>query len=240
MSAIWHEVYRLESIVNDQLLGKMHLFARVISVVFHPIFMVGYMLLIMLFANPYSFGYVSMNRNVVIISILALSVLFPLVSIALMKGVGLIDSIHLRTAKERIAPLTATSIFYLWLYVNIKDNSGIAPMFSSYVLGAILALFIALFLNAFSKISLHTIGVTGILTASILFVYKHSYSHVHAEVYGSIVSIDMYVIPIVLALLAGMVASARLVLKSHTLKEVTGGALVGVLSQILAYNYFIT
>lgn len=214
--------------------------AHTISYIFHPIFMVFYMLLVMIAVNPYSFGFGEVtNRNVMLISVGALTVLFPIIAIVLLKMLGLIDSIELRTQKERVAPLAMTSIFYLWLFVNIKSNSAIAPMFSSYVLGAIIGVFMALLLNAFTKVSLHAMGIAGMLTGFVLFRFFHAYEDFLVGFNETSYVIQTDVIVILLVVIVGLVGSSRLLLKSHTTEELIGGYFIGFVAQLLAYRFFI-
>lgn len=213
--------------------------AQTISYIFHPIFMVFYMLMVMIVVNPYSFGFGEVtNRNVMLISVGALTVLFPIIAIVLLKMLGLIDSIELKTQKERVAPLAMTSIFYLWLFVNIKSNSAIAPMFSSYVLGAIIGVFMALLLNAFTKISLHAMGIAGMLTGFVLFRFFHAYEDFLIACNETNYVIQTDVIVILLVVMVGMVGSSRLLLKSHTTEELIGGYFIGFVAQLLAYRFF--
>ena len=55
-------------------------------------------------------------------------------------------------------------------------------------------------------------------------------------IYGNIYSISTIPISIVIILLTGLLASARLQLKAHNTKEVYLGFVIGLLGQFIAYN----
>ena len=199
--------------------------------------MVTYMLGILLLANPYMFSLSEpKSKGLLFISVLSLSIIFPLIAVILMKFLGLINSLEMKGDKERVGPLIATGIFYLWLFVNIKNNDIIPEPFTIFVLGSTIALFIGFFISNFSNISLHTIGIGGLLMGLILFRYNFAYDQfvLIAGFLGTfLVSIDFVII--CLLIIGGMVGTARLYLGAHDKDQVLGGYLVGFASQFFAY-----
>ncbi|MFZ1704084.1 MAG: hypothetical protein WAT79_07035 [Saprospiraceae bacterium] len=180
------------------------------------------------------------QKTFIVLSFLTLSVMFPLLGIALMRMQGLISSFQLKTKKERIGPLILVAIFYLWLYVNIRQNNLVPDMISFFVLGTIISLFMGLFINSFSKISLHSIGIGGLL-AGTFFVYDHFMFTTFDFVLPVLniawrISHDIIIIGVLL--IAGVVGTARLILKSHKEDEIYGGYFVGILSQMVAIQLY--
>lgn len=213
--------------------------AKLISFIMHPLFMMSYVLLILLKYNPYLFGMPKSGLDLLLISVVMLSVFFPLVAIAMMKQLDMIDSFQMETRKERIGPLIATGIFYLWLYLNIKDNTGVSEAFSFFVLGTVIALFTAFFINNFSKISLHAVGMGGLVTGIFLIRQYFTYDAANFSL-GSlgVFSVHINVILLAVILLCGLVASSRLLLKAHKSQDITGGLIVGVIAQLIAFAIF--
>jgi hypothetical protein len=219
----------------------MNIFAKVISYLFHPLFIISYVLGIIMVVNPYLFGVQDPKMmGLILISTFLLATFFPLVSISMMRALGLIKNFKLEDRQERIGPLIVTAIFYLWLFLNIKDNPGIPDAFSFFVLGAIIGLFIAFFLNNFQKISLHGVAMGGFLTgiAIIGMVFSYGSFVVKIPSLGSF-TIDITLMYILALLVAGLVLSSRLHLQAHTKDEVYGGFFVGAISQVLAFIIFI-
>jgi hypothetical protein len=219
----------------------MNIFARVISYLFHPLFIISYVLAIIMVVNPYLFGVQDPKMmGLILISTFLLATFFPLISISMMRALGLIKSFKMEDRRDRIGPLIVTAIFYLWLFLNIKDNPGIPAAFSFFVLGAIIGLFIAFFINNFQKISLHGVAIGGFLVGIAIIGIVFSYGSFVIDIpsLGSF-TIDITLIYILALLIAGLVLSSRLQLKAHSKDEVYGGFFVGAISQILAFIIFI-
>lgn len=206
----------------------MKSFAKYIAFVLHPIFMPVYMAFIIVSANPVQFANLhGKHYNIVMGMLTMLMVGFPLISIALMKGLGFIKSFQMKGVKERFIPMIAVATFYLWAYTMFKPNSKMVfaqdPLLSNMLLGCVLGTFFAFFFNSFYKISLHSIAVGGLVA-----------------VIMNIMPISPYnLLPLLLLsiLLAGFVATTRLILKEHSSKEVYMGLLAGYFAQFIAYNF---
>jgi hypothetical protein len=220
-------------------MGKI--LAYTISIIFHPLFIIGYVLLFLLVSQSYMFGFTDMKaQNMVVFSIIATGIMFPLLSILLMKSLGLISSWEMADKKERIAPLIVTGLFYLWLYVNIRKNGSVPDAFSFFVLGSTVAVFMALFLNSFTKISLHTIGMGGFMAAMLFIVFKFSYGYtdIPVPVLDGFLRLSDRTLILITLISGGAVGAARLALKAHKNDEIYGGYLIGFLSQIIAFRIF--
>jgi membrane-associated phospholipid phosphatase len=191
--------------------------------------MISYGLLIIIYANPYQFSDNSFTGAIVtnkalVFSILLMSFLFPMLAVLLMRGLKLVDSLELKTNNERIGPLIATGIMYLWLYINLRKNDIQPYIFQGFVLGAVITLFVCFFINNFSKISIHTAGAGGLLGLMVIL---------HRQLwYNDIGWLFMLVV-----LAAGFTGTARLLLKAHSFEEVTGGYIVGICGQVIAMTY---
>ena len=162
------------------------------------------------------------------------SVVIPGISILLMLGIGFIDSLQMPERTDRIGPLIVTAISYLWLYLNIRTHNAIPLPFSQFVLGCLISIFLAFFINNFNKISLHAVGMGGLIfiTAYIIETFGHGYSYL-----SNIVINNIFILAIVI-ILSGAVLSSRLILKAHTTSDVAGGLLVGLIGQIIAIRFF--
>ena len=215
----------------------MKLTAKAISVLFHPLFMIGYMLIILLVTNPYMFSLQDEKAQFLLLfSVFILTVFFPLFSIFMMVKLDLVSSFQMENKTERIGPLVATGTFYLWLYINIKGNSVVPPAFSFFVLGATIALFLSLLLNSFTKISLHTVGMGGMLAGTMFMRYFYTYDQFFLKVFGGTLAISTNLILLTVIVIAGAVGTSRLLLKAHDPMDVYGGYLVGIFAQIVAFR----
>jgi len=194
-----------------------------------------YILILYAYVNPYLFPYTSgRDFGTIILITFFTAVMIPGISILLMLGTGFISSLQLHNRTERIGPLIVTSISYLWLYLNIRTHNAIPISFSLFVLGALISLFLAFFINNFSKISLHAVGMGGFLFGSLYLILHHgrSFSSI-----GDVFVNNIFLIVIIL-ILTGAVLTSRLYLKAHTYQDVLGGLLVGIAGQLIALRFF--
>lgn len=153
-----------------------------------------------------------------------------------MRMLGLVTSFEMSDSKERVGPLVVTGMFYIWLYVNIRSNPTVPQPFTFFVLGSTIALFIGFFLNNFTKISLHTIGMGGLLSGFFIMRYEFGYNTFILNLPNSLkylINTDLILIGLILA--TGMVGTARLMQKAHNQDQIYGGYLIGIFSQLVAF-----
>jgi hypothetical protein len=189
-------------------------------------------------ANPYMFGFSSSKaQGMVIISVITTSLMFPLISILMMKGLGLIESFEMKKRHDRIGPLIVTGLFFIWLFVNIRSHDTIPALLVFFVLGSTIGVFLALLFNNFQKISLHTIGAGGLIVGMGIILYNGVGDGL--SLYNESFRISLFLSQrfcfIVLILLGGIIGTSRLLLGSHTEQEVYGGYIIGAFSQLVAY-----
>ncbi|MEO6329008.1 MAG: hypothetical protein ABIO55_08755 [Ginsengibacter sp.] len=157
----------------------------------------------------------------VILRVAVNMVFFPLISVLLLKAIGFIDSIFLKTRKERIIPYIISNIFFFWMYLVFRNQSEIPLILTAFVFAVFLASSIALLANTYFKISMHAIGVGGLIGILLVILGTNTSSPV--------------TIPFAIAvLLAGIVCTSRMIASNHTQKEVYLGLLWGIICQIIS------
>lgn len=218
----------------------MRVIAHIFSYLFHPIFLIVYLFLILFAVNPYIFGFNgTLGLGLYIIYLVLLSIFFPLLCLLLMRFLGLVDDFKLEDKKERIGPMIATSIFYIWLFLNIYSNPGIPAIFSSFVLGSTIALFGSFFINNFTKISLHSVAMGGFLIIMILIRLYFSYENFPLQIGDTTYIIHMNIVLLISLIIVGIVCSSRLILGVHNLSDVKNGFLIGAFAQLIAFKIMI-
>jgi membrane-associated phospholipid phosphatase len=205
----------------------MKFLARVVSILFHPLLFPTYGALLILLTNPNLFGYFGERVHTVwLIIIFALTFLFPVIWLVMMKRLEMIDNFQLETAKERIIPFIATATFYLWTAwmfkpsITMKIPSNLLIFYM--MLGACVAISVAFFINVFSKISLHSIAAGSLLGLTMALIRFSTY--------------DLRLLMLAVIFIAGIIGSARLVLNAHSPREVFTGYFVGFTGQFIAFN----
>ncbi|MEP6617030.1 MAG: hypothetical protein ABJA57_10645 [Ginsengibacter sp.] len=199
----------------------IRVFAHLISVIFHPLFVPLYATWFLVFYHPYYFvGYPHSIKLWVLLRVGYNMVFFPSVTVLLLKAVGFINSIFLKTQRDRIIPIIASNLFYFWMYLVFRNQPQIPGILTSFVFGAFLASSLAILGNIYFKISLHAIGMGGLLGLFLVMLYRD-------------------VVPVTLPLMivifiCGLVCTSRMIVGKHSPAEIYLGLLVGVASQYLA------
>ena len=195
--------------------------AKLVSFIFHPVFIPIYVMGFLLYVHPYVFaGFNSWNKKIVLIQSLAMFTFFPLVTVLLLRGLKFIDTIYLKTQRDRIIPYTACMIWYFWVayvWFNLPDFP-IEPVY--YAGGIFIASFAGLMGNVVMKVSMHTVA----LGVSLTFLFILAFT-------GEI-SFGIYLA--VAVLIAGLVSTARLLSSDHTNKEIYTGLVLGALSMLFS------
>lgn len=215
--------------------------AQLVSLIFHPLLVPTYMLVILLLVNPYAFSVSSIgdaNSKFLLIRMFLSTFFIPAFAVLMLRFLGLVQSIELKEKEERIGPYIITGIFYLWMYRNFLDDSQIPTLYTIFLLGATIALFIAFFINIFSKISAHTVGMGGLLGMVIITMaqYREYTSFVIDSSILGVYEISMFGLLIAVILTCGIVGTARLLLDAHNQQDLYGGYLIGIAAQFIAFR----
>ncbi len=211
--------------------------AHFFSIVFHPLLVLTYMALILLWTNPFSFGWrhVAEARTLLIIIVMT-SITLPAIALIMMRMLGWIKSFHLENQQERIGPYIVAGIMYLSLYLHITRAESFPVSLRVAVLGALIGLWSCFFINNFFKISLHAAGMGGLVAMTALTKLRFGYAQAHIGLVGGanlVVSADTLLYGAILA--AGAVCTSRLILRVHKPNEVYSGFAVGLISVLVAY-----
>lgn len=203
----------------------VHTIAKLISVLFHPLFVPIYFVWFLLFVHPLAFiGFSSIQKFQTLVIVCINLTIFPLVSVLLLKALGFIESIFLKTQKDRIIPYIACGIFFFWAFTVFKEQTKYPIVLVVFILGIFLASSAALIANIYFKVSMHAIGMGGLLGIFAILFYNNNLSMAW---------------PLALVLIiSGLVCTARLLLNTHTPKDIYAGLLIGIASQVAA-NYFL-
>lgn len=210
------------------------------SIIFHPLLMVTYMLLMLLSVDPHLFGTNSVKGGLDNIMMIFASTFFiPIISVLMMKALKLIPSLELRNAQDRIGPFIVTGVFYISTYYLIYRNPNMPVAFKACFLGAVIGLFLAFFITLFSKISLHAVGMGGLLGMVLITIQRPElFPFVwNAGVFGMF-EVSLFKLLSTTILVCGIVGTSRLILDAHEPKDLYGGYLVGLATQFIALSFF--
>jgi hypothetical protein len=195
--------------------------AKIISYIFHPLFFPTYVFYYLSQQFPYEFAGMDQNsalfRTVVVFINTAF---FPAFAIFLLWRLKFIDSIFLKTKKERIIPYILVMFFYWWVWYLSKNFTDQPLSLRVFYLGIFLATVPALIINNFIKISMHALGCGGVVAFMVILALTHNF-HL-----GFALSLSI--------LLAGIICTSRFIVSDHTNKEIYSGFIIGVICQAIA------
>lgn len=198
----------------------LRIFSMLISGLFLPLFMPLLALWLTITFDPYMVFFLSPAKTQMTLIVVGLAtIIFPLINLFLLKKASVITSYNLDNRSERLAPAITTLIYFTLGYFLIKKGDLPLVIYSMY-LGGLASVFIAMLISLKWKISLHAIGISGVL----------------GGIYGLFKIHEFINIPLIITLVicSGLVMMSRLVLKAHTPAQVYIGFLVGFASVYLS------
>ena len=147
----------------------------------------------------------------------------------------LISSIQMRDKQDRTGPFIATGIFYLWVLRSVMADSNIPTAFLIAVLGTTIGLFACFIINIFFKVSLHAVGMGGLVGMVLIMMWLYSYGSFTLNLpFVGTSEISINFILILSLIVAGLVGTSRLLLNAHTPKELYIGFAIGILCQFIS------
>lgn len=199
----------------------IRLLANFFSYIFHPLFIPLFAAWFLVFVHPsYFVGYGPKEKIWILVRVAYTMVFFPLVTVFLLKGLGFIDSIFLKTQRDRIIPYIASGIFFFWAYLVFRNQPEIPTILTSFAFAVFISSSAALMANIYFKISMHGIGMGGLLGVFIVLVQQNSM---------------WMAVPLSIAfLITGLVCTSRLIVSNHTPKEIYAGLVIGIICQLVA------
>ena len=209
------------TLVVDSPWSVVKTLAHLFSYLFHPIFIPLYAVAFLVFIHPsYFSGFSMAAKKQTLLIVFINAVAFPILAVVLLKAVGFIQSIFLKTQKDRIIPYMACGIFFFWAYLVFKNQTNYPLILSSFLLGVFLASSAALLANIYFKISMHATGVGGLLGIFLLIMKSNTM---------------LMTWPLCIAIaITGLVCTARLLISDHSIKEIYIGLIAGLLRQFVA------
>ena len=199
-------------------------FAHVFSILFHPLFITTYVIAFLIYVHPFAFsGFEDGLKFFRFLSVFFTTLFLPLFSVFIAWRLGLVQSIQLRTTKDRIIPYVMVMIFYFWVWYVFKNQELNPPAAVHFLLGSFLAICGAWMCNIYYKISMHAVAVGGLSMFFLLFSFNDPYAS------GLFLSIAV--------LIAGIVCTSRLIVSDHTPFDIYSGLLVGILAQWIAWQF---
>ena len=191
---------------------------QLISILLHPMFMPLLVLHLTLLALP-SIAFTLSQNLLLIYGILVFSTMvLPLASIFGLMRKGEVSSLEMSNHKERSLPLFKTVIWMSFGYYLLQNLLFYTPILKAELLGAIIIILIAAIVSKFWKISLHLLGIGGVVGVFIALQIIHG---------------DFLYLLLLFILLSGLLGVARIKQKAHNYAQVYAGFLVGLSVELI-------
>ncbi len=212
----------MENVSTRQPVSFSTVLAKIISYIFHPLFLPTYIFFWVFMRFPYEFaGITPMLLFARKITVFWMTAFFPAFAVFLLWRLKFIESILIKQSKERIVPYIISMIFYWWMWYLSRNFTDQPLVLKFFFFGIFLSTVFGLILNSFFKISMHAMGVGGLLAFMLIACFY----------YQSYLGVDIAILTII----TGLVCTSRLLLSDHDNFEVYTGLLVGVLCQLIGF-----
>ncbi len=200
----------------------MRIPAHLFSYIFHPLFIPVIATWYIAFVNQvYFIGIASQEKLFILIRVAYNTIFYPALTVLLLKGLGFIDSIFLKTQRERIIPYIAANIFYFWIYLVFRNQPAVPSILTGFILGVFLSSSVALMANIYFKISMHALGM-GAFAGIILVIIFTGFSY------------NIMLHSMIVFLITGIVCTSRMIVSDHTPFDIYTGLLFGIICQFIA------
>ena len=201
--------------------SALRFFAYLFSYIFHPLFISLYGTWFLAFVHPRYFSGVSMHEKIyILIRVAYIMIFFPLVTVFLLRKLNFIKSFFLHTQQDRIIPYIACGIYFFWMYIVFRNDTNMPNIVTGFMLGIFLSSSAALIANIYYKISMHAIGMGGLLGLFLIVMWQNT-------------MLMTWAFSLAL-LITGMVCTSRLIISDHKPKDIYMGLLVGLIFQLIA------
>ena len=191
---------------------------QLISILLHPMFMPILALHLTLLVLPTLAFTLSQNLLLIYGILIFSTMVLPLISIFWLMQKGKVSSLEMSNHKERSLPLFKTVVWMSFGYYLLQNLLFYTPILKAELLGAILIILLAAIISKFWKISLHLLGIGGVVGVFIALQIIHG---------------DFLYLLLLFILLSGLLGVARIKQKAHNYAQVYAGFLVGLSVELI-------
>jgi membrane-associated phospholipid phosphatase len=197
-------------------------FARIVSWLFHPLLLATYLFGLFALLLPAGMDPIKEEGQFkFVLLIFCVTFALPALNIFLFKALNFISTITLENRTERIVPFSFVALLYIlitWLLYS-RTRISLSDNLLKFLVIIDILVVVATVITFFYKVSVHSMAVWAFI-GILLPLNKVSEE-------------GKLLIPTIIAiLLAGVIMAARLQLNAHTSREVTVGAITGILLSV--------
>jgi len=188
--------------------------AKIISILFHPLLLTSYLVLILGYYFPSMFMIAPDKLKVILAFVFCFTFVLPAVNILMFKQFGTISDYTMTAQKERIIPFVAISLIYGVTAFLFYYKVPISKNLNSLILIITAMVVVSTVITFFQKVSVHSLAIWGGI--GILLPLNKA------------VEQNYLLWPTAIAIVAaGAVMSSRLILQAHTPRQILVGSITG-------------
>ncbi|WP_340111519.1 phosphatase PAP2 family protein [Maribellus mangrovi] len=196
--------------------------AKIISIVFHPVLLPTLGILLLLHSGFY-FSMLSWEaKRFVLLVVFFTTCILPLLMVSILAINPRFD-ISMSKSTDRVIPLLASAIFY-YLGFILLGKMNIFPVFKLFMLASVLVLVALLIISFKWKISNHMAALGALAGVFFALSFRKGLNPIYSI--------------LIVVLVSGLVGTARLALKKHSIWEVIAGYVLGF-SILYVIVYFV-
>ena len=205
--------------VNKLIADVSHFLSMVLS----PLMMPTYGVFVVMWASvlcllPYG------TRVAVLLVCMGITCILPLIFLSVLRHFGMVTDLHVEKREERLLPYLFTALCYgVAAYYLYYCHSPL--WFVMFMVGSALTVLLMALINLKWQISAHMAGIGGVIA----LIYQ-----IHVQ---GLTAFDLMWLLCLVIITAGVLGSARLVLRRHDLWQVLTGVVVGFLCVSLTMKF---
>lgn len=200
--------------------------AWVVSVVFHPLMMPTYLNAIVF---KYCTDILPLTREAkvqMLVFVFVSTYLIPSLLTGMLWATGAISSLSMEKKSERLVPHLVTALIYTGVSYVFLDYLSMARLLGLFMGTIALSVIITAVITHFWKISSHMVGIGGLVGFIFSVVNQTHNLSLEYPLIGSVA-------------VSGAIASSRLYLKAHSMKQIIAGFLLGIVLSWSAVYFFV-
>ncbi|MBC8320291.1 MAG: hypothetical protein H8E34_06195 [Bacteroidetes bacterium] len=198
-----------------------HRLAKIISIIFHPLLVPTYALLLLINLQTHTILALPVNyRYIIVVMVFLATFVIPSIIIFILLKAGKIKSLEMHSRQERILPMIIISVSFYVTYYLFKQTA-VSGLMSLFMIGATILALLSLIINYITKISLHMMAWGGLFGTFLGFAINFHY--------------NLTSLLFIIILITGTIGAARLRLNVHTPAQVYSGFLLGTTVMILIF-----
>jgi len=196
----------------------MKTFFKIISLVFQPLFMPTFGMLLLMNMDVFT-ALPTMWRWIAILGTLIFTCILPALPILLMIRKGEVKDLFISNREERTMPYLFSFMAYIFWALFMWRTLQFPLFIVAMGIGSAISIFIIVFINLRWKISAHMAGIGGLAGAIFGISYR--------------LAINPFWFLVLMLSISAFVALSRIGLKAHTPGQTLAGYVVGFLSVFL-------